>query len=202
MPTSIPEVMRHFEGIGCEVMLAPDREDECGLSLQTDSYVHPGGEKILFIACRVEDEGRYLELFVPSVYRSRDCRYRSAFFAALMQVSLMTKYLQVEHDPADGEVRFSVDLPVMDATLTREQLHVMTTCLYQVCEQYHPVLVHAMETGKVDFGRRWSPEAAVPPIELAKPPLPPELVELIAKMGGIAAVESLLARHRPTGGAA
>lgn len=202
MPITIPEVVRHLESIGYKVQHSPDRPDECGMYFATDSYVNSDGEKSLLLVCRVDPEGNYLEIVTPGAYDSRRSKYKAAFFAAMLHLAFLSRHVQMEHDPSDGEIRFSVDVPVLDGTLTQNQVHALVVCLLRVCEEFHPVLVHAMETGRIEFERRWAPKphpdsGAAP----APPSLPPELADLIGRMGGIEKLEALLAQHRTEGAA-
>jgi hypothetical protein len=202
MAITLPEVVSHIEKIGYQVMVPPNQDTECGIRFRTDSYVDVHGQKSLLIVCRLADEGTYLEVGCPNAYSSAQCRFKAALYSAMLHIAFQTKFLQLEHDPADGEIRFAVDIPVCDGTVTMEQLHTMILCLVQTLEEFHPVLVHAMQHGKVDMGLVWKPAASEQAATPQKSPIPAELAELLAKAGGIEGVESLLARLREEGGGA
>lgn len=172
----------------------PDGQDtECGLHFATESYADPAGDRSLLVVCRLDDDGEYLELLTPFAYSTAKCKYKAALFACMLQICFKTRHLQLEHDPSDGEIRFAVDIRLCDAMLTARQLGFMLTCLIRCIEEYHPVLVHAMDTGKIDFSLAWRPKESAP-----EPPetQDPALEELIAKVGGLDNLEALVARER------
>ena len=61
--------------------------------------------------------------------------------------------MQYGYDPSDGEVVYSTDMWVADGTITEEQLFCMLRQLVSTLDDFHPVVLHAMETGEVDFDR-------------------------------------------------
>lgn len=193
MPITIPELIAHTEELGFKIIVPPDRDTDFGLRFATSSYLNPEGEHSLLLICQVADDGRYLEVFAPGALNAASCKYKGALFATMVQLSFMTKHLQIEHDPSDGEIRLAVDLPVVDGTVTARQLSAMIHCLIHCLEEYYPVLRHAMDTGRIDFGRAWKPPEA-PATE--PPPIPPELQALIDKAGGIENLEAIVDGHR------
>jgi hypothetical protein len=201
MPITLKEVLCHLEEIGYKVMVPEDQDSECGLRFATQSYTDPSGDRSLLIICKLSERGEYFEVFAPAAYSTQDCKFKTALFAAMLQVAYMTKHLQLEHDSTDGEVRFAIDFPVCDGTVTTRQLYAMVRCITQALEEYHPVFVHAMQTGKVDMDLAWRPEEPKQEApQQAKPPIPPELAALLEKCGGVEGVERLLADQRSARG--
>jgi hypothetical protein len=202
MPITLKELTARLEEIGYSVMVPDGQDTECGLRFATESYINPEGEHSVLVICKISEDGSYLELFTPNAYDSRNCKFKAALFASMLQVAYMTKHLQLEHDPSDGEVRFAVDIPVCDGSVTTRQLYSMVRCLTCIVEEYHPVFTHAMETGKIDLSRVWKPkEPTQTPEAAAKPPMPPEMAALLEKFG-LEGVEKLLAEQRASHGSA
>jgi len=157
MPVTIGEIKKHLDTLGVTYAAVPGEESECAVPFTTRSYVDSDGDHSLLLIVRVDDDGQYLEIFAPNALSTANCRYKSALFSAMLQISLMTKHVQLEHDPADGEVRFAVDYPVCDGTVTAMQVDRMIRALVGIIEQYYPVLHDAMDTGKADWTKRWKP---------------------------------------------
>lgn len=201
MAISLKEIIAHVESLGFRYMPGLRADSEVALRFGTESYVDTDGDHSLLLVCAVSDEGRYLEVFAPAAYTTANCKYKAAMFACMLQVAFMTKHLQLEHDPEDGEVRLAVDMPVVDGTVTAEQLRAMISTIILSLEEWHPVFVHAMTTGKVDFGLSWKREPPPSAPAPAAPALSPALLELISKVGGLDNLEALVAAQRSAGGA-
>jgi hypothetical protein len=187
MAITLKEIIAHVESLGFKHMPGLRENSEIGLRFATESYVNTDGDHSLLIVCAISDEGRYLEVFAPAAYTTANCKYKAAMFACMLKAAFMTKHLQLEHDPDDGEVRLAVDMPVLDGTVTADQLCALIFAITLSLESFHPVFAHAMSTGKV--------EAPAP----AAPTLSPELQELISKVGGLDNLEALVATERSKG---
>jgi hypothetical protein len=197
MPITRSEVVEHLRQIGLGFHLPPGHEQDCLVEFSTQSYVNVRGDRSLLLVIQTQQDGGYLEVFAPMAYRSADSKFRLALFAAMLEVAYLTKHVQIEHDPEDGEIRFATDMPVFDGAVTAMQLNAMVRCLVMTMEEFHPVFAHAMATGKVDMSRRWKrlSESSSPDSDPA-PPMVPELARLIEKLGSIEEVEALVAQHR------
>lgn len=156
MPITIADVVQHLEAGGLEVRPPDPAEQSCSLVLPAHSYRNAAGEASVAVAVRVMDEGTYVEALVPRAYDAGEARHKLAFFDALLRMGLTYRHVRVGHDAADGEVRLAVDLPVLNGTVTPEQLQAMVVSLLLTLDDFHEVLVHAMQTGEVDPGRRLS----------------------------------------------
>ena len=199
MAITLKEIIAHVESLGFTHMPGLRENSEICLRFATESYVNTDGDHSLLIVCAISDEGRYLEVFAPAAYTTANCKYKAAMFACMLKAAFMTKHLQLEHDPDDGEVRLAVDMPVLDGTVTADQLCALILAITLSLESFHPVFAHAMSTGKIDFGLSWErePEAEAP--APAAPTLSPELQELISKVGGLDNLEALVATERSKG---
>ncbi len=85
------------------------------------------------------------------MFNVRSSRHKAAIFAIALHVAYCTKHVQCEYDPADGEIRFTVDIPVCDGDVTSTQLLTMVVTMARVVDRYAPVFMHAIETGLLDF---------------------------------------------------
>jgi hypothetical protein len=101
------------------------------------------------IVIRLDEDGRYLELLAPGIYNSRGCRHPAALFQVLLDIAMRTKMIRFEHDPADGEIRCTIECPLEDGSLTERQFLRMLECLAESIDRWHPVIRRAMETGVV-----------------------------------------------------
>ena len=196
MPITLSEIRSHCEQLGFKVTVPPGQSVELGIRFSTHSYIDADGDHSLLLICKLADDGTYLEVFAPNALNSSKCKYKAALFSAMLYVNFMTRYLQLEHDVEDGEIRASVDFPVADGTVTKEQLEIMIRVIALCLEEYYPVLKHAMETGKIDFSLSWQPPSSTP----APPPsVPPELQALLDKVGGLDKLEALVESQRMNG---
>lgn len=153
MPITIEEAVTKLEASGLKVVRASGWTDHCALLMQTDEYVDADGDHCLQLACRVDHGGTYLEIAAPRAYNSHATEHRAALFEALLGICYHVKHARAEHDARDGEIRLAMDLPVLDATVTPHQLWAMVHGLVKVIDEFHMVVVHAMESGEVDM--RW-----------------------------------------------
>lgn len=202
MPVTIDQIKKHLDAL--EVRHMPPGSQsaalrECGARFATHSYVDPSGDHTVLLVFSVDDDGQYLEVCAPMALNAAECRHKGALFTAMLHVALMTKHVQVEHDPSDGEIRFSVDVPVCDGVITTTQVSCMVFILISVLEEYYPVFRHAMETGKIDMGLAWMPEGPAPTDD-ERAAVQRELDALVERMGGIEKVEEALREMRARGG--
>lgn len=156
MPITIEEAIHKLESTGLKVGRARDGGDHCGLLMQTRSYVNAEGEHSLQLVCRVDHGGFYIEVAAPRAYNADDAKYPGALFEALLRMCYQLQHVRAEHDASDGEVRFAIDMPVLDGEVTSHQLGAMVAVLSMAIDDFHDVIVHAMETGKVDLELRRS----------------------------------------------
>lgn len=148
MATSLPEIERILK----EEDLRYTRMDEyVRTSFSTDNYVDPDGDKSIFLVLKPEESGEYFKLIAPNLYKLPGDSGNAAVFKALLMTCWKTKLVQYEYDDSDGEVRAIVEFPLEDAPLTRRQLMRCVHGIVQIVDEYHPVIAHALETGRIDF---------------------------------------------------
>lgn len=139
------------------------RSHEAGhivVGFATRNYTAPSGDtptargsddrfKGIAIAVRLSENGQYLECLAPGLYDLGSCRHRDAVLRALMAIMQRTKMVRFDWDPADGEVRCSVECPLEDGSLTRRQFIRMLRALPEIIDDWDPVIRAAMETGEL-----------------------------------------------------
>jgi len=179
MPISIEELKVHLRALGHEPIERPDAPQSVVLGFNSSVYRDAEGDSRVFLVCSVSEEGDYLEISAPRAYSAQGCKFKGALFAAMLEMSFRTQFLQFEYDSADGEVRLSADLPVEDGTVTPKQIDRMIGALAFGLETFDPVIRHAMATGRVDF----SLASGTTPDE--PPRLPAEIQELLTRAGGL-----------------
>lgn len=163
MPVTIQTIKEHLATLNLTFEEDAESPDEVLIFFETNNYTNAyDGEKRAAIVCQVAEEGQYLAVFVPLAESLKDCRYKGAALAAMGEIAYRTRHAQLEYDPTDQEVRVSVDIPVMDNTVTALQLHQMLSNVLFVLNTFQPVLHHAMETGKVDMSLIWEPKEESP----------------------------------------
>lgn len=139
------------------------RSHEAGhivVGFATRNYTAPSGDtptargsddrfKGIAIAVRLSENGQYLECLAPGLYDLGSCRHRDVVLRALMAIMQRTKMVRFDWDPADGEVRCSVECPLEDGSLTRRQFIRMLRALPEIIDDWDPVIRAAMETGEL-----------------------------------------------------
>jgi hypothetical protein len=198
MPITLPEIAKHLDAIGWKYSV-DEEQGQAMLGFGTKHHVDLDGDKHVAIWIEVEAEGRYVQVVIPRVYNLKDCKFKGPVLAALSEIAFRTRSLQCEYNSSDGEVRYAVDTWVLDNTLTAQQLEFMVHIAVELLEEYEPVVRHAMATGKIDFSlavKREEPKSGEAPA-----PLPPEIVELLTKAGGLEGLRAAVERHVQGGGA-
>jgi hypothetical protein len=139
------------------------RSHEAGhivVGFATRNYTAPSGDtptargsddrfKGIAIAVRLSETGQYLECLAPGLYDLGTCRHRDVVLRALMAIMQRTKMVRFDWDPADGEIRCSVECPLEDGSLTRRQFIRMLRALPEIIDDWDPVIRAAMETGEL-----------------------------------------------------
>lgn len=157
----MPATLDQLEELFASKRLKYRREpDHLVTGFATKQFRDDTGRPGVAIVIRLDEGGKYLELVAPGLYRSHGCEHRAALFQALLDVTLRTKMIRFEHDPADGEIRCSVEFPIEDGMLTAKQFHRMLECLAESVDRWHPVIRRAIDEGVVSLDCP-EPEAAV-----------------------------------------
>lgn len=149
MPMNLEQLEAYLVEDGLRYQLADDGYLLTGFA--TRHYTGPGGRDGVAIAIRLDDDGEHVECTAPNLYNSRDCEHPAALFEAMLAITMRTKLIRFEHDPADGEIRCSVETAVEDGTLTKRQFLRMLHCLSESIDRWDPILRAAMGTGLVNL---------------------------------------------------
>jgi hypothetical protein len=149
MPLNLEQLEAHLVADGLKYRLADEGYLLTGFA--TRNYVGPGGREGVAIAIRLDEDGEHVEFTAPSLYNSKACRHPAALFEALLAITMRTKLIRFEHDPADGEVRCSIECAIEDGSLTKRQFFRMLHCLSESIDRWDPVIRAAMETGLVNL---------------------------------------------------
>jgi hypothetical protein len=144
MATSLAEIESFLKN---ENLKYTPHEDYIRISFITDDYQDADGDKSLFLVIKPEETGEYVKIIAPILYSYKEGPNKAA------QVCWKTKLLQFEYDADDGEVRAIIEFPLEDSKLTQKQLMRCLNGLVQIVDEYHSVLVRAMQSGEIDFAR-------------------------------------------------
>ena len=110
----------------------------------TEKYRDPQGEANVLVVIQLENEGRFLKIFVPNAFTYHEGPYKAVVLQAALFVNFQSKMLQFEYDPRDGEIRAMVEFPLEDSSLTEEQFFRAFHGLCVLVEQYYPFIHQAM----------------------------------------------------------
>lgn len=141
--------------------------------------IDPGNERILtgvqaanvaqfLIVLQLSENGEFLQFQAPQMMQVADHVYKGVLLQTMAHIEYQVKLLRLEYDPADGEVRASISLPLEDAPLTERQFNRCLEALVQLVDQEAiPRLQTVLATGE-DPGQRRQIEqlAAVVPLFL------------------------------------
>ena len=116
----------------------------------TQKYVDADGAKLLHLIVAVEEQGKFIKIAAPAAYHFHHdgtSFHKLALFQTLLQICHMTKMVQFEYDPDDGDIQAIVEFPVEDADLTRQQLMRAVYTLTDALEEYHTAIHDAITGG-------------------------------------------------------
>lgn len=111
---------------------------------ETRKYLDPNGEANVLIAIELENDGRFIKIFVPNAFSYHDGPYKAVVLQAALFVNFQSKMLQFEYDPRDGEIRAMVEFPLEDSPLTEEQFYRAFSGLCVLVEESSPFIHQAM----------------------------------------------------------
>jgi len=130
-----------------------------------DEYKTPDGDAMVRLVIRLAEDGEFLSIFSPNAWNLDDCPYKEIILECIPAIQSQYKMLRFDFDPADGELRPNIDLPLEDATLTSRQFHRMIQGLIESVRRFDRVIRPAMETGEVLFALRDSPKPFMSPAD-------------------------------------
>lgn len=193
MPVTFLEVVAALKVLQLEVSVSDELPDVGVMALSTLSFTDPDGQPSLGIMVFVEAEGRCVMLAAPSCYSLAGCKYKAATFLALLQASSSTHFARFVVDVEREAVEVRTSIAVGESGLQASQLQAVLGDLALAVDSFHPVIVHAMETGQVDLARRWTPPEVTEREESSvDAKLLSELDGLVKKAGGREGFERLV----------
>mgnify|MGYP007068774930 FL=1 len=115
---------------------------------RTDNYKNSDGDKDIGRIIKIEEKGEFFKVFTPSAYKYKEGPSLLAVLETCMYVSWLTKMIQFEYDPSDGEIRAIIEFPLEDGKLTAKQLKRVLVGLVGIVDEYDPMIRAAIDTGK------------------------------------------------------
>jgi len=149
MSTSINEVTSFLSDEGLRYSHV-EGNDYVRTGFTTKKYVDVDGEKLLHVVISVEEQGNFIKIAAPAAYRFHHdgtSFHKLALFQTLLQICHMTKMVQFEYDPDEGEIQAIVEFALEDADLTRQQLMRSVYSLSDALEEYHTAIHDAITGG-------------------------------------------------------
>jgi hypothetical protein len=149
MSTNIEEVKAHLSELGFKFV---EKNGYIGLKITgMPNYTNPeDGKNELFICILVVNNGEVVKLVCPHAYKfsnNASSYNKLALMQTLLQIAYSTNLLQLEYDPDDGEIRVTVDIPIIDSRLTAKQLEFALDCIMHGLDNEHHKIVDAMRHG-------------------------------------------------------
>ena len=149
MATTIEEVVSFLSDEGLRYSHS-EGNDYLRTGFTTQKYVDADGEKLLHLVVAVEEQGKFIKIAAPAAYHFHHdgtSFHKLALFQTLLQICHITKMVQFEYDPDDGDIQAIVEFPVEDADLTRKQLMRAIYTLVDALEEYHTAIHDAITGG-------------------------------------------------------
>lgn len=156
-------------------------------SAESGGYTTPDGEATVRLVIRVAEDGEFLSVFSPNAWNIDACPHKAAVFEAIPSIQSQYKMLRFDYDPADGELRPNIELPLEDSSITSDQFHRLIHGLLDGIQRFDRVIRHAMETGEVSFACLEKEEPSPPASEEVL-----RMMELADRAGGIDELERLV----------
>lgn len=114
------------------------------LSFSTEHYLDSDGDSSLNVVLDYSDKG-ILRFMTPFLYKfDLDKTQYSLIASAIAWFQFEYKFLSMSLDPADGELRISIDIPVQDGVLHKSQVHRIISFIFQFTEDSYKELFSLM----------------------------------------------------------
>lgn len=147
MATSVDEITELLDSLSIKVR---DRlQDGVTTWWNMDNYRSPSGEASLEITIRLLENGEFLVVRAPNLFRL-DGRNDAPICKVCLMLQRVHKLVRFEVDGNDGEVAASIPVPIEDATLTEKQLNRCIRGLKRLVDDYYPALDAARTRGEID----------------------------------------------------
>ena len=149
MATTLQEISAFLTEDGLKHGI-PEGKDFIRTGFRMDNYKDADGDPSLRIIIRADEDGEFVKVFAPQAYKcptDANSYHRLSLFQTLLHISWMTKMLQFEYDPEDGEIRPIIEFPLEDAKLTRRQIVRCVRAMPQIIDKYHDDIQDAIKHG-------------------------------------------------------
>jgi hypothetical protein len=107
------------------------------------------GRHLLMVVIQLTENGEFVKFFTPSAYHIPMDDSAYGMLKTFSIISWQVKLVDFEVDPADGEVRPTIDFAVEDGVLTTKQIERCCKTLARVVDILHPYIKHALVHNEV-----------------------------------------------------
>ena len=125
-----------------------DDEEFILLGSRTETYVDGEGDNHVRIIIELREDGEFVRFFAPKLY-VYDGPYKAQVFQLCMMSMYTTKMIQYEYDPADGEIRMTIEWPIEDGELTEKQMMRALAAIVEFADKHHVAFKTAMDSGEI-----------------------------------------------------
>ena len=139
-------------------------------------YKDTDGDAVLTIAINLDEKGELLSFRAQRIYSYPEGEHAPSVMAACLYAAYLTKVVQYEFDPSDGEIAAVADLPIEDGKVTSKQFHRYLKALIETVKICHPMIAGAMESGKIEAPPELREAPAAPDLTEALKSVPPEIL--------------------------
>jgi hypothetical protein len=150
MPTTIQEIAGFLDNHSVLYDIREQSNDIISC-FRTSTYIDKGGDYILPIIILLEEDGRFIKMFVPNCYSYKDTKYPKEFFQTLLTVSFHTKMLQFECDQESKTIYAMIEFPLEDAILTEKQLMRSLNSLASLIDRFDETIRLVLATGEIQI---------------------------------------------------
>ncbi|MDQ6993558.1 MAG: hypothetical protein Q9M31_08780 [Mariprofundus sp.] len=97
------------------------------------------------VSIKLDEDGEFIHFYEPQRYTFLPGLSNEKVFELLLIIQNETKMLQWEYDPADGEIRACVELPLEDALLTKRLFMRVLNGLVKMMDVSHERILSMLE---------------------------------------------------------
>ena len=152
MSTSYNQIKSLLEEGGFRYEITSDGNILTGFG-EMEFYVDVEKRSRLGVLILIEENGSYVRLVCPRLYRYEGRRFRADLFQSCLMINYWAKLIQFEFDDRDGELRASVELLLEDNELTLAQLSRSLTALAYLIDLLDPLIRKTLRQGGVYIPR-------------------------------------------------
>lgn len=115
----------------------------------TKEYKDKDGDNYASVLFSVQENGELIKFIIPKLYNCIDRNYRRAFFEVAIRNSFEKKLCFYDYDHRDGEIRMIVDMPLEDASITKQQITRIVKALLKLIDTNDKTVRAAVEEGRL-----------------------------------------------------